>query len=175
MKKRHLLGIAPIVSSTAWLATILTLLILWLTNGRPKYKASSAEITYISNVGAHYKTLFIVGTSTTAVFFIITLIEFLIFHRYIYKKNNGVINGINGTNGTNGVKGNTRGGKRTWADIVAFTLGVISVTCLVLLSIFDSINHESIHWVFTLIFAFAAIMCAVFNLVAVAVTSHVGR
>jgi hypothetical protein len=172
INKTILLGSAPFIASCAWFGTILALLILWLANGRPRYKLATAKITYISNVGAHYKALFIAGTSVTAFFFIITLVEFLLFHRYIYRNNQKLT-----TNSTinNSTPIRRIPKSRTWADILAFWLGLISVSCLVLLAIFDSIHHERAHWVFTLIFAFGAILCSIFNLIAVSIFRHMNR
>jgi len=144
------LGIFPAISSFAWLGTIVALFVLWASHGEIAYKTGSASISYISTVGAHYKTLFVVGACVTAAFFAATLLIFLFHHRQ--------------ANGHLPV--------RTWSDAVAFLLGIASISGLVLLSVFDSIRHDAAHWIFTLIFASGAILCAIFNLIGVSVFRH---
>lgn len=167
-----LLLIPPITSGVAWIATVLILLILWLVDGRPKYEVTSPDISYISNIGSEYIILFIVGASTTALFFAITLIIFIGYHRHVYKqsqnRNDGNIGNGNGNNAVTFRK------PRTWADVVSFIFGMISSAALVLLAIFDSENHDSLHWIFTMVFIFGAILCAIFNVIGIS-TSRVLR
>jgi|SRR6478609_6344058 len=154
MLSRSFLRLFPITSATAWIVTVITLLILWLTDGRPKYEVTSPDIAYISNIGAEYRTLFIIGASITAAFFAVTLIIFIGYHRHVY-------------NTATNIEQVTYRKPRTWADIISFIFGMISSAALVLLAIFDSERYDNAHWIFTMIFIFGAILCAIFNVVGI--------
>ena len=160
LSHRLTLMLAPSIASSNWLTTLLILLIIWLVNGRPKYKPGSADVTFISNIGAVYDWIFITGATITAVFFVISLVQFIVRHR----------SRINARS----VPGRPFKG-RIWADIVALIVGTAGVTCLVLLTIFDSIKHENLHWILTLAFSFLTIICAIFNLVGVSAFRHSGK
>lgn len=146
---RKLLVLAPLLASVSWITTIVTLFILWATTGFPKYKHTAPSVAFISHIGSKYQLFFIIGASLTALFFVITLVQFAAFNKRV----NTTLT-------------------RTWADILAIILGLVSSAALVILTIYDSIHHETIHWVFTLVFAFAAIFCALFNLIGVSSLRH---
>lgn len=43
----------PIINFFAALALFLTLLLLWVTSGHPRYKSNEATVVYISDVGKY--------------------------------------------------------------------------------------------------------------------------
>lgn len=45
----------PLIGGLAWLANILTLLLLWVTDGKPRYRGDEASVVFISDVGAVHK------------------------------------------------------------------------------------------------------------------------
>jgi hypothetical protein len=150
----RLLGVTcPLIAATAWLTTLLTLFLLWILNGKQRYELSAPRISYISNIGAFYQTVFIVGASITSFFFVATLILFLIRHNKLEKKHSNLQDAPK---------------QRLIFDVLALLTGLVSAAALVLLTVFDSKDHDTTHWIFTLIFAFSAITCAIFNLISVA-------
>lgn len=156
---RTLLLTAPMTAAWTWLSTLITLLILWLVNGRPRYKNSSAEVAYISNIGAIYNWIFISGSAVTSVFFVITLLQFIIRHK---RRANA-----------RSVPGQIFKA-RLWADLVALFLGIAAMTCLILLTLYDSLRYEDLHWILTLSFAFLTILCAIFNIIGISAFRHTG-
>jgi hypothetical protein len=56
----------PLVASLVWLAGILTLLGLWVANGKPRYRGDEASVVFISDVAAVHQTLFICFTAVTS-------------------------------------------------------------------------------------------------------------
>ena len=138
--------IVPIISAIAWLVTLVTLLCLWLfKDDQQQYQSDYPDILYISQIGAVYHILFIVGCVITATFFILTLILFMFTHR---------------------------GHPRRWADVLTFIFGCISATCLILLSIFDSEKYDALHWGFTIAFVLFGILSGLFNVVAISSHRH---
>jgi hypothetical protein len=45
----------PLIGGLAWCANILALLLLWVTDGKPKYRGDEASVVFISDVGAVHK------------------------------------------------------------------------------------------------------------------------
>ena len=171
MRPSTLLVLSPILAAIAWLATILSLLILWLVHGRIKYEITSPDISFISNIGSYYKTLFIIGASVTAFFFVLTLCIFIFYHRHTWNQRNATVaRPADGDGSTNIFRK-----PRTWSDFISFLFGLASSAGLVLLTIYDSANYDTLHWVFTLIFAFAAIVCAIFNLIGISISRTLKR
>jgi hypothetical protein len=148
----------PILSSTAWITTLLSLLILWLTDGRPRYEETSPDVAFISNIGSHFYRLFMIGSIITATFFVVTLFVFIFYHHHLWKNRIGNIKK-----------------PRTWSDFVSFSFGIVASVALILLSIYDSQRYDDTHWIFTLIFAFSAILCALFNIVSISISRGMRR
>ena len=59
----HRLKILPLTCGTVWLITLLTLLIYWLAEGRPRYPGqTNPSVAFISDIGAfRLQPLFITG------------------------------------------------------------------------------------------------------------------
>lgn len=64
----------PILATSAWLATIMGLLIWWagFDNG-VRYTSGDQSILYVSDVAAEHQALMVAGSSLTALFYAITL------------------------------------------------------------------------------------------------------
>lgn len=131
-----------IISSLVWLATIATLFGLWAKDDFIRYEFDDGNIEYISNVGARHKTVFVVGTALTGTFFVLTLIfTKLCFdreHRRRFKKS---------------------------ISIVSIILGIIASLSLMLLAIFDSVNHKGAHYTFTGLFVAFTLLSAIFSII----------
>ena len=152
MANRYLI-VAPVIAGLSWILLLLNLFTLWLADGKPKYRADGGTIAYISLIGATYYVQFILGSCITAFFFVSTLVQFVIVHHsYIINEAMSTVNRVK---------------PRVWADYLALGCGIVSSSALVLLSIFDAIRHPTFHWSMTLVFAFTAILCAVFNAIGV--------
>ena len=64
-------------------ATILSLLIIWLCQGHPRYRDNESTVVYISDVGADNHALFIVlGTLTAILFFSSIYLDYRLRHTY---------------------------------------------------------------------------------------------
>ncbi|KAJ3143354.1 hypothetical protein HDU90_000114 [Geranomyces variabilis] len=123
----------PAFAAFFWAATIVALLILWGATGAPHYKQDEANIVYISDVGAKYKPLFITGACLTSAFFLSSLlVDFILrkshrLHVHIHPRS-------------------------TINAICAMLFATIACAALIGLSIFDALNHSTIHWTLTLVF-----------------------
>ncbi|KAJ3052035.1 hypothetical protein HK097_006967 [Rhizophlyctis rosea] len=137
-------GWVPLVSALAWFATVLALLIIWLATGQPKYRGNEPDLIYISNVGAAYQWLFILGAVVTSLFFILTLI----LDRHLRYRDR------------------LPSSKRTRARvdaILAIIFGTTASACLILLTIYDAWDHSTIHWALTLGFMASLVLSAIFT------------
>jgi hypothetical protein len=45
----------PLVAGLVWLATLLGLMALWVTDGKPRYSRGDAVVVFISDVGGAHK------------------------------------------------------------------------------------------------------------------------
>ncbi|KAF5367073.1 hypothetical protein D9758_003914 [Tetrapyrgos nigripes] len=139
----------PIAGAFMWFATLWAMLITWLATGRPHYGKFSmnGKVPYISDIGADIlKPLFIVGCAITAVSFFLTLF----IERYLRHS------------------GRLMPNMRT-RERVCGTLAVlgsfIGGAGLILLSIFDTKRHSSLHRLFLLIFMIGVALSAVFTII----------
>lgn len=136
----------PLVSAVIWLAMILTLLITWVTDGRPHYPSmvESQTIAYISDVGAQkLKPLFISMASATVVLLDLAfLLERWLRHRGRLAANTS----------------RSQKALSTLASIAAVAGGL----GLILLSIFDTWRHKKLHDAFLTLFIAGYVISAVF-------------
>ena len=127
-------------------ATLISLLVIWLAQGHPRYRNNEATVVYISDVGADNHTLFIVLGTLTAVFFFLSIyLDFQLRHKYRIpvrvKRSHRAASGL--------------------SVIFAF---ICAVGCI-LLTIFDAFNHSTLHWTFSGIFFVALLLSGLFNMV----------
>ncbi|TPX61790.1 hypothetical protein SpCBS45565_g07174 [Spizellomyces sp. 'palustris'] len=137
-------AILPFLAALVWTGIITALLILWLATGTPHYKQDEAPIVYISDVGAKYKTLFIVGTATTSALYVGTLLADFILRSLGYLPER-------------------RQRRETIDAVLSILFGFLAAACLTLLAIFDALNHSSLHWGLTLGFIFSLACSAGFK------------
>ncbi|KAI9092829.1 Frag1/DRAM/Sfk1 [Phlyctochytrium arcticum] len=137
-------GILPFIAGLAWTALITAVLILWLATDTPHYKQDDATIVYISDVGAKYRTLFIIGTSITSFFFVMTLlVDLTLRHRGRLPQHFQL--------------------RETIDAVLSLLFGAIAAACLVLLSVYDAFQYNRAHWAFTLGFMACTALSAIFK------------
>jgi Frag1/DRAM/Sfk1 family len=125
---------------------ILGLLIHWTTTGKPHYPsmAPNASIAYISDVGAQsLKPLFIAGSVVTTIFLDASFIS----ERYLRHAGSLVPN--------------TSAFQKTMSGL-SMAFAALGTAGLILLSIFDTLRHPTLHDIFLLLFMVGYIFSAVF-------------
>ncbi|TRM70351.1 Frag1/DRAM/Sfk1 [Schizophyllum amplum] len=137
----------PLAAAFAWFATLWALLITWLASGRPHYVSQDGNIAYISDVGADIlKPLFIVGCCFTGIGFVLSLVA----ERWLRHSGRLVPN--------------MRKREKVFS-ILAILGSVIGGAGLILLSIFDTKRHTTLHRLFLLIFIVGVALSAIFTIV----------
>ncbi|KAG7089904.1 hypothetical protein E1B28_011537 [Marasmius oreades] len=135
----------PLFGAFIWFGTLWAMLITWLAQGRPHYVSMDGNIAYISDIGADIlKPLFIVGCSITAVSFFLSLV----IERYL--RHSGRL------------LPNMRTRERVMNTLAAFG-ALIGGVGLILLSVFDTKRHSSLHRLFLLIFMIGVALSALFT------------
>jgi len=134
----------PIVGGLTWLGGLLALISLWAKAGRPRYRPGEAKVVFISDIGATYKTLFIIICCITASLYILSLFA----ERWLRHVDRLPVA--------------LRFREKVY-DWLAIFFGVIGSAALILLSIFDAFNHSTIHWSMTLVFVVGIALSALFQ------------
>ncbi|KAK0235811.1 Frag1/DRAM/Sfk1, partial [Armillaria nabsnona] len=137
----------PILGGFMWFSTLLSMLITWLATGRPRYVSMDGSIAYISDIGADIlKPLFIAGCAITAVCFFLSLcVE-------------------RGLRHVGRLMPHMRTRERIFGYLAIF--GSLVGGCgLILLSIFDTKRHASLHRVFLLVFMLGVAISALFTVI----------
>ncbi|KAI0326617.1 hypothetical protein GY45DRAFT_1258704 [Cubamyces sp. BRFM 1775] len=144
----------PLFGGFIWFATLWALLITWLASGRPHYVSQDGSIAYISDVGADIlKPLFVVGCCITGLsFFLSSSIERWLRHE-------------------GRLVANMRRRERALA-ILAIIFAFVGMCGLILLSIFDTKRHPSLHRVFLLVFIVGVGLSAIFTVIEYRWISH---
>lgn len=130
-----------------WFSTLLSMLITWLATGRPHYVSMDGSIAYISDIGADIlKPLFIAGCTITAICFFLSLcVE-------------------RGLRHAGRLMPHMRTRERIFGHLAMF--GSFVGSCgLILLSIFDTKRHTSLHRVFLLVFMLGVAISAIFTVI----------
>jgi len=136
----------PLISGFCWLGMLLGLLIHWNVDGRPHYPSMDANqtIAYISDVGAQsLKPLFIAGSCVTTIFLDLSFLsERWLRHRGRLARNTTLTEKV--------LSGLSMG------------FAVIGTAGLILLSIFDTLRHPTLHDIFLLLFIAGFVISAIF-------------
>jgi len=136
----------PLISGLCWLGMLLGLLIHWNVDGKPHYAsmADNQTIAYISDVGAqNLKPLFIAGCVVTTIFLDASFLsERWLRHRGRLARNTSLTEKV----------------------LSGLSLGFafIGTLGLILLSIFDTLRHPTLHDCFLLLFIAGYIISAIF-------------
>ncbi|KAI5889011.1 uncharacterized protein SCHCODRAFT_02357467 [Schizophyllum commune H4-8] len=137
----------PLVAAFAWFATLWALLITWLASGRPHYVSQDGTIAYISDVGADIlKPLFVTGCCFTGIGFVLSLAA----ERWLRHS---------------GRLAPTMRKRERVFSILAILGSAIGGAGLILLSIFDTKRHTTLHRVFLLVFIVGVALSAIFTIV----------
>lgn len=120
----------PIVGGLAWFLTLTTLLLRWISIGRPQYPGQvNPSIPFISDIAAfQFKPVFVVGCTLTSLCFLGTV--FCVHHVRYSASFYGLVD-------------DARWRKATSA--VALITGLVAAVCLLLLSIFDTFEEHEKH------------------------------
>jgi len=117
------------------------MIIVWLAQGQPKYTSMSPNqrIAYISDIGADVlKPLFVTGSAFTGVFFFCSLLAM--------RRNHSLIRRLERT-----------------LDVLSVLAGLMGAVCLLLLAVFDTRRHPSLHRLFLLLFMLGVVFSALFT------------
>lgn len=126
----------PIVSACMWSGMLIGMLVAWFSDGHPKYSsmADNQHLAYISDIGAQrLKALFVTGCIVTTLLFNTAIASECHFRR-------------------KGSLGQGSGTHSKYTSILSQTFASCGALGLILLSIFDTANHETAHNVFLFIF-----------------------
>ncbi|KAE8212130.1 hypothetical protein CF327_g4201 [Tilletia walkeri] len=126
--------LAPVITTCCWLADIIGLLIFWtVRDNKREYEREEASVVFVSDVGAAHHTYFIILSSCTAAFYILTtLLERHLRH-------------------VRRIPGSVKQ-KQTHLDIASVVFAIFGAISLILLSVFDAFNYGRVHWSFALLF-----------------------
>jgi len=143
------------------------MLITWLATGRPTYVSQDGSIAYISDIGADVlKPLFITGGAITAVLFVLCLcIERLLRHkrRFVLWHPNPHFHILVPPHR---LLPAMRKRERVFS-VLAIIGSFIGGCGLILLTVFDTKRHPSLHRLFLLIFMIGVALSAIFTIVEV--------
>ncbi|KAJ5209921.1 Frag1/DRAM/Sfk1 [Penicillium cf. griseofulvum] len=136
--------IFPVISGCMWIATLVAMLSTWAADGKPRYSTmdNGATIPYISHIGAEgIKPLFIAGSAVTVVFMDLALLsERWLRHAGQLARNKG------------------RFDKTCAVGSILFSIA--GAVGLILLSVFDTKNHNKLHHGFLGMFIACYVVCA---------------
>ncbi|TVY33258.1 Protein sfk1 [Lachnellula subtilissima] len=136
----------PLVSGFCWLGMLMGLLIHWNVIGKPHYPSMdpNQSIAYISDVGAEgLKPLFIAGSCVTTVFLDLSFLsERWLRHNGRLAKNTTTIEKV--------------------LSGLSMLFALIGTAGLILLSIFDTLRHPTLHDIFLLLFIVGYVVSAIF-------------
>ncbi|KAI5449312.1 hypothetical protein NCC49_004814 [Naganishia albida] len=134
----------PVVAMGTWLGGLLALLGLWVHSGKPRYQGDEASVVFISDVGANYKTLFICICCVTSGFYILTMLA----ERWLRHVDR--------------LPSDVRRREQIF-DWLAIFFCCVGSAGLILLSIFDTFNHSTVHWSMTIVFIVGVALSAIFQ------------
>ncbi|DBA98357.1 TPA: hypothetical protein ACH3X3_012374 [Trebouxia sp. C0006] len=127
-------------------ATIISLLVIWLAQGHPRYRSNESTVVYISDVGADNHALFIVlGTLTALFFFASIYLDYRLRHTYR-------------------IPTRVRRYERAASGLSLIFAFICALGCI-LLTIFDAFAHPTLHWTFSGIFFVALLLSGMFNMI----------
>ncbi|CRG87943.1 Dynein heavy chain, cytoplasmic [Talaromyces islandicus] len=136
----------PVISALVWLAMLIAMISTWAAQGKPRYREMSASehVPYISDIGATgLKPLFIaMGTVTVVTLDLAFLSERWLRHRGQLVRNKGRFDKI--------------------CSIISLFFAVAGAAGLILLTIFDTVRHPSMHRAFLGLFIGGYLLSAIF-------------
>lgn len=143
----------PIITTALWLADVIGLLALWSRDGFPQYEPNNASFVFISDVGAHHQTWFIIFSVLTGVFFILTMIA----ERHLRS--------------TARLPAPMKK-RQTIYDILCIVFACLAGLFLGLLSGFNDVDYPNVHWSCTLLFILSGGLSVLFQILELFSLSH---
>ncbi|KAI1179708.1 hypothetical protein F4777DRAFT_396506 [Nemania sp. FL0916] len=124
------LWLFPLLAGTFWFATLTTLLLRWVSLGRPQYPGQvNPYVPFISDIGAQtFQPVFIVGCTVTGICFFGTV--FAVHHVRYSPKFYGLTDDARWKQGV---------------SLLALITGLAAAVSLVLLSVFDTYKAHTRH------------------------------
>ncbi|KAF2033762.1 hypothetical protein EK21DRAFT_57841 [Setomelanomma holmii] len=138
--------VVPIFSSVVWIACLVAMLSYWAATGKPHYVTMDAgqHIPYISDIGAEtLKPMFIALSAVSVVTFDLAFL----FERYLRH--------------TGKLAPNTSVWQKVYSGC-ATVAAIAGAAGLILLTIFDCKNHDTLHNIFLCVFIGGYIISAIF-------------
>ncbi|KAI0407931.1 hypothetical protein F4802DRAFT_494064 [Xylaria palmicola] len=125
------LWLFPLLAGTSWFITLTTLLVRWLSLGRPRYPGQvNPDVPFVSDIAAQtFQPVFIVGCTTTGVCFFGTV--FAVHHVRYSPKFYGFTDDARW---------------RQCVSLLALITGLAAAVSLVMLSIFDTYYAHARHY-----------------------------
>ena len=133
------------ISGLTWVGMLMGLLIHWTSTGHPHYPSMNPgqTIAYISDIGAQsLKPLFIAGACVTTIFLDLAFVSDL------WLRHRGRLARLSST-------GRVVSG-------LSLVFAAIGTAGLILLSIFDTLRHPTLHDIFLLLFIAGFVISAIF-------------
>ncbi|CAZ86490.1 unnamed protein product [Tuber melanosporum] len=133
--------VMPLICGGVWFSMLWAMMITWLAQGQPIYASMNRRqtIAYISDIGANVlKPLFVTGCAITAVGFVFSLA--------FMRRNHALRSRLEST--------------MDWLALATGSLGAVS---LILLSVFDTQRHVSLHRLFLFLFMLGVVLSAIFT------------
>ncbi|KAJ9267211.1 hypothetical protein DTO195F2_444 [Paecilomyces variotii] len=151
----------PFMAGAVWFLTLSALLITWLARGAPRYPGQgNPYIAFISDIASfELKPLFLVGTSITAVCFIVSVaavhvVRYEYFPPPIYPPNNNTNNPPTTNNRTHeeddddeeaDLSGTNLTKSRAVISLVSLVSAIIAAMGLILLGVMDTFRYHQAH------------------------------
>ncbi|KAL1987642.1 hypothetical protein VTN96DRAFT_2883 [Rasamsonia emersonii] len=136
----------PVISACMWIAMLVAMLGTWAAQGTPHYHNMSHRqtIAFISDIGAEgLKPLFIAGSTVTVVFLDLAFLsERWLRHRGVLARNKGFFD--------------------KFCSVASIFFSIAGALGLILLSIFDTVNHPHLHDGFLIMFMVGYLISAIF-------------
>ncbi|TIB74098.1 hypothetical protein E3Q23_02760 [Wallemia mellicola] len=133
---------SPLIAAGVWTANLIGLLVLWATNDYYRIIAGRGLVVYISDLGATWKTFFIVMNCCTVGFYLPA-----IFAQRWLRAVDRIPEALRRRETVFG-----------WLTIV---FGIIGSAGLITLGIMDDVNHGTVHWSMTVVFVVGIAISAV--------------
>ncbi|CAD6925842.1 unnamed protein product [Tilletia laevis] len=135
--RRDCCWLAPLFTAGCWLSNIIGLLLFWtIREEKREYKSNLSSILFISDIGGIHRTYFIILSSCTAGFYILTTILRHFRSQHWSSRHSGT----------------AKERQIWWLSIASSFSAFVAAMSLVLLSVFDTFRHERIHVSFLILF-----------------------
>jgi len=143
---RHFYWVVPIFAAVVWAACLIAMFVYWAATGKPHYSTMSQgqHIPYISDIGAEtLKPMFIAMSAVSVVSFDFAFL----FERYLRHQGK--------------LARNTSNWQKVYSACATIA-AIVGAAGLILLTIFDTKRHHTLHDVFLCVFIGGYIISAIF-------------